>query len=280
MSLLDPELLRTFVAVADGGSLAHAASSVGRSPSAITAQMQRLEALVGEPLLEPVGRGRELTRAGQAFVGHARRVLAAHREAWLAVKGARADGHVRLAVTQDFADHDLPMLLRNFARSFARVILELRVGRSGELADAFACGEIDVLVSMRQGECVDEVGQIRSPMIWLIAKDGLLQDQSELPLALLDAPCGFRTSALAALDKAGRPYRITATSPSLSGLQAAVRAGLAITLRTHRSLAPDIVAAPDKFALPPVGLAEFSVRLRPGASLAAADLSALLSRDL
>lgn len=280
MSLFDPELLRTFIAIADGGSLAHAASSVGRSPSAITAQMQRLEALVGEPLLEPVGRGRELTRAGHAFLGHARRVLAAHREAWLAVQGARASGQVRLAVTQDFADHDLPNLLRDFARSFAQVSLELRVGRSGEMADAFARGEIDVLVSMRNGGCVDEVGQIRSPMIWLVAKDAQFHDHAELPIALLDAPCGFRAQALAALDKQARPYRIAATSSSLSGLLAAVRGGLAVTLRTHRSLGPGVIAAPERLLLPAVGLAEFSIRLRLGAPRAATTLAQLLHQNL
>lgn len=90
METLDPDLLKTFLAFVDGGSLARAASAVGRSPSAVTAQMQRLEEIVGEPLLSPQGRGRGLTPAGEDLVGHARRILAVHTEAWLALKGARA----------------------------------------------------------------------------------------------------------------------------------------------------------------------------------------------
>jgi DNA-binding transcriptional LysR family regulator len=126
METLDPDLLRTFLAFVDSGSLAQAASGVGRSPSAVTAQMQRLEEIVGEPLLAARGRGRGLTPAGEDLVGHARRILAVHREAWLALKGARAAGRVAIGTTQDFADSGLPDLLRAFASSHPRVRIELR----------------------------------------------------------------------------------------------------------------------------------------------------------
>jgi DNA-binding transcriptional LysR family regulator len=280
MNLLDPELLRTFIAVVDGGSLARAATTVGRSPSAVTAQMQRLEVVVGEPLLEAAGRGRTLTRAGEELVGHARKVIAAHREAWLAIKGARTDGHVRLAVTQDFTDSDLPTLLRDFAAAFARVSLELRIGRSGEMAHAFERSEIDVLVGMKTQPSQYDVGTIRTPMVWLAPRDGLVRDENVLPLALLDAPCGFRTAAFAALDRAGTPYRLAATSSSLGGLLTAVKAGMAVTLRTRRSVSAQIIPAPPSYALPEVGDAEFSVRLQAGASKAATELATLLCRDL
>src|SRR3954470_3962108 len=112
MEFIDPDLLRTFLAFVDGGSLAKAAATIGRSPSAVTSQMQRLEEIVGEPLLAAQGRGRGLTLAGEELVGHARRILAVHREAWLALKGARADGRIAIGTTQDFADIGLPDLLR------------------------------------------------------------------------------------------------------------------------------------------------------------------------
>ncbi|TIV77748.1 MAG: LysR family transcriptional regulator, partial [Mesorhizobium sp.] len=117
MEMLDLDLLKTFLAFVEGGSLAKAASAVGRTPSAVTAQMQRLEEIVGEPLLIPQGRGRGLTPAGEDLVGHARRILAVHTEAWLALKGARAGGRIAIGTTQDFADHGLPDLLRAFAAS-------------------------------------------------------------------------------------------------------------------------------------------------------------------
>jgi DNA-binding transcriptional LysR family regulator len=135
MKHFDPDLLRTLVAFADAGSLARAAASVGRTPSAVTAQMQRLEDSVGVALLEASGRGRTLTEAGDRLVSHARRILAANNEAWLSITGAAADGRIGLGVTQDFADTDLPGLLNLFARSHPRIRIDLRVGRSSELAE-------------------------------------------------------------------------------------------------------------------------------------------------
>ena len=83
MRAFDPDLLRTLVAFADAGTLAGAGKIVGRTPSALTAQMQRLEDMAGVSLLSAVGRGRVLTNAGERLVMHARRILAANEEAWL-----------------------------------------------------------------------------------------------------------------------------------------------------------------------------------------------------
>ncbi|RVD24993.1 LysR substrate-binding domain-containing protein, partial [Mesorhizobium sp. M4B.F.Ca.ET.017.02.2.1] len=190
MQTLDPDLLKTFLAFVDGGSLAKAASTVGRSPSAVTAQMQRLEEIVGEPLLAPQGRGRGLTPAGEDLVGHARRILAVHTEAWLALKGARADGRLAVGTTQDFADRGLPELLRAFAVSHPRVRIELRVGRSIELGQALQAGDLDLAITMRQSPGPDEVAVIGEPMLWLCSQKGLAAREDVLPLALLDPQCG------------------------------------------------------------------------------------------
>jgi DNA-binding transcriptional LysR family regulator len=280
MWTIDPDLLRTFLAFADGGSLARAAEAVHRSPSAVTAQMQRLEALVGEALLAPAGRGRSLTPVGEEFVGHARRILDAHRDAWLSLKGARADGRVAIGSTQDFADTTLPAMLRRFARSHPRVRLDLRIGRTKELTAAYDQGQIDILLAMRLGPAVDELLVLRDPMIWLCSETGLNVPDTDLPLAVLDPPCGFRTATISTPEAVDRPFRIAATSPSLSGLRAAVLGGIAITARTDRFLGAGIAAAPKHLDLPPLPVAEFSLRLRPKAEHAAAGLAALLADEL
>ncbi|RUY64266.1 LysR family transcriptional regulator, partial [Mesorhizobium sp. M7A.F.Ca.CA.001.09.2.1] len=207
-------------------------------------------------------------------------ILAAHREAWLALKGARAAGRVAIGTTQDFADSGLPDLLRAFAGSHPRVRIELRVGRSAELAQALQSGGLDLAIVMRQTAAPDEVGVLREPMIWLCSQKGLATRQAELPLALLDPYCGFREAALAALDAAGRRYRIAAGSASLAGLRTAVNAGVALTLRTARFAHSGIIEAPRELGLPQVPLAEFAIRLRAGADGPAADLATLLSGNL
>jgi DNA-binding transcriptional LysR family regulator len=280
METIDPDLLRTFLAFVDSGSLARASSVVGRSPSAVTAQMQRLEEVIGEPLLVRQGRGRELTAAGEDLVGHARRILAAHRDALLSLKGARAEGRVSIGTTQDFAEAGLPELLRDFARTHAKVRLELRVGRSAELTEAFNAGALDIAIAMRRAPQENEIGVIGEPMLWVCAEKGLAARHDEVPLALLDMPCSFREAAIAALDAAGRRYRIAATSASLAGLRAAVDAGIALTLRTPRWMHSGIVEAPRDMDLPAVPTAEFAIRLRPEAGRAAGDLAQLLRDGL
>jgi DNA-binding transcriptional LysR family regulator len=280
MHSFDPDLLRTFLAFVDGGSLARAAAIVGRSPSAVTAQMQRLEDVAGQALLAPAGRGRALTPVGEEFDGHARRILAAHREAWLSLKGAVAEGRVAVGATQDFGLGVLPERLRDFARLYPGIRLDLRIGRSVELTRAFEEGSLDLVIAMRQAPVPDEIGVLREPMIWLGALDGPAFSRGELPLALLDPPCGFRSAAIGALDKAGRAYRIAATSPSLSGLQVAVKAGMAITLRTARWVGDGIADISGPYDLPDAGRAEFSIRLHPNAGEPAADLARLVRDGL
>lgn len=273
---MDPDLLQTFLAFVDGGSLARAASVVGRTPSAVTAQMQRLEETVGGAILAPAGRGRVLTPLGEDLVIHARRILDANREAWLALKGASADGRVAIGATQDFADIALPPLLRTFARTHPRVRLDLRIGRTAELVRALEDGAVDVLIAMRGEPSPDEVGVVREPMIWLVAADGLTGADPELPLALLEPPCGFRTAAIAALEAGHRRFRIAASSGSLSGLCTAVRAGIALTLRTPRLIGSGISEAPAHLELPSLPAAEFSIRRRSDASQPAVSLAELV----
>jgi DNA-binding transcriptional LysR family regulator len=262
MNLLDPDLLRTFIAFVDTGSLARAAAIAGRTPSAVTAQMHRLEEAVGQPLLAPRGRGRGLTEAGEMLALHARRILDAHRDALLSIRGSNADGRLSIGATQDFAGNVLPQVLRTFAQTHPRLRIELRIGRSGELSEALDEGLMDVVIVMRSGGATGEVGVLREPMVWVGARSGLATSQSQLPLALLDPPCGFRSAALAALDAAGQTYRMGASSATLSGLHAAVSAGIAITLRTGRFIDSGLTDVGAAMGLPDVPDAEFAIRVR------------------
>lgn len=278
---LEPDLLRTFIAFAESGSLARAASAVGRSPSAVTAQVKRLEDVVGSPLLAPSGRGRVLTDTGLELLPVAREILDAQRRALLRLKGQRSAGRVSLAVTQDFAEGALPPLLRTFASTHPRVKLEVRIGRTTEINEALATGRVDIAIAMRGEPARSEIGLLHEPTAWFSASEGLSTPAlDELPLALLDPPCGFRTAALASLDRAGRPYRLAATSQSLAGLRTAVLAGFAVTLRTPRWLGPGVVPAPVELNLPETKPVTFSIRLSTEADAPARDLAELIAAEL
>jgi DNA-binding transcriptional LysR family regulator len=114
-------------------------------------------------------------------------------------------------------------------------------------------------------------------MLWLSAPEGLVGTSDDIPLALLDPPCGFRDAAISTLDQAERRYRITAASTSLAGLLVAVRAGIAVTVRTARWIEPGLVRAPSRLDLPPLPKAEFSLRVRGDAEPAARRLASILA---
>jgi hypothetical protein len=117
-------------------------------------------------------------------------------------------------------------------------------------------------------------------MVWLVSETGLATNSREVPLALLDPPCGFRSAAIAALDSARRPYRIAASSGSLSGLAAAVRGGIAFTVRTPRLIGGGIIEAPAALELPVLPAAEFSIRQGRNADQATKSLAELISDGL
>lgn len=281
MKTFDPELLRTFLAFLDSGSLSRAAEIVGRTPSAVTAQMQRLEETVGERLLAADGRGRIPTPAGLALADHARRILDAHREAWLGLKGAQADGRLSLGTTQDIAESVLPDLLRRFRRSHPRLRLELRIGRSQELIRSFEEGSLDVTLTLKASSGSSPFFTVDEPMIWLVPSElAAAPPPDEVPLALLDPPCAFRSAAIAALERANRPYQLVATSASLSGVKVALEAGMALTLRTARMRDGNIVPAPSHWALPQVPMAQFAIHRRDTLPGPAAVLCELLQEAL
>lgn len=285
MKHFDADLLRTLVAFADSGTLRHAAEIVGRTPSAVTAQMQRLEAAAGVALLAATGRRRELTPAGHRLVVHARRILEANQEAWLSVAGAEAAGSVGLGLTEDFSDAALSDVLNRFARTHPGVQINLRVGRTVDLAGDYVSGRLDILIALRRTVEADEITVFREPMIWLSGRHSLSLPGSgpgsdTLPLAVLEAPCSFRDAALRSLDALDTRYRIAVSSLTLAGLSASVRAGIAVTVRTPRWLHDGIGPAPERLGLPALPDAEFSIRVHEGAEPPAQRLAAAIADSL
>ena len=135
MKDLPLELLRTFVATVDTGSMAKAADVVARTPSAVSLQMSRLGELIGQPLFERHGRAQVLTRAGEMLVPHARDILGASERAMAALSEERLHGPVRFGTVQDLADSLLPRVLADFSRRYPGVTVHVQVARSDALLE-------------------------------------------------------------------------------------------------------------------------------------------------
>jgi DNA-binding transcriptional LysR family regulator len=240
MSNLDPDLLRTFVAIADTGRFGAAAERIHRTQAAVSLQVRRLEDRAGVALFRRRGRIMELTEAGETLLGYARRILELNDAALAAVRRGPMAGEVRFGTVQDLAETLLPGALRRFSQAHPAVKVTVSVAGSAQLRAEVTRGAQDMaFVTSGPGDRRDGP-RIEAPLIWIAGDGWRMPAGRPLPLAVIDAPCPFRNAALQALDDAGLPWEIAMTSPSLPGVLAAVRAGLGITLRTALSLAPGL----------------------------------------
>jgi DNA-binding transcriptional LysR family regulator len=283
--LLELDLLTTLVAIADLGGFAKAGVRVGRTQSAVSLQMQRLEELAGRPLFSRRGRVQTLTEAGQTLVHYARRMLALNEEALGTLGNAAAGGTVRLGTAQDLAEAWLPPILGEFAAQYPMVRLECRVDRSAPLIQAVREGQVDLALTMHgQHAGATVLGEL--PLAWIglrrqAARSRSTLTEGPLPLVMLNPPCDFRDRALAALDQAGIPWRIAFSSLSVSALWAAVRAGLGVTVRTRVGLPTDLAVLPPGPRLPKLPSTQVALHTAPGdAPGAATRLAAMLAADL
>jgi DNA-binding transcriptional LysR family regulator len=229
---LDMDVLRTLVVATDLGGFVRAADRLGRSQSAISLQMKKLEEQVGQELFKKAGRGVSLTDAGDVLVQYARRILELNDEAVSVTRGVAVEGSVHVGMPQDLAGRWLPELLARFKADDPHVHVEAQVGRNRDLIAAIQRGSLDLAILFGDSErgLYRTIEAIPLPMVW-VGKSELVAEET-LPLALLDIPCLFRQTALEALHAERKPWRIAFTSPNLPGLWAAVGAGLGITVRT------------------------------------------------
>ncbi len=254
--VFDLDVLRSFVTGIELGSYARAADRLGRSTSAISAQLKKLEEQAGTPIFRKAGRGLALTEAGETMLGYARRLLDLNDEAATALHGTELEGWVRLGLQEDFGETLLPEVLGRFARAHPKVRIEARVVRNVELVERVTSGKLDLALAWSDGfrtaHC-DRVAEV--PLCWVGPASGVMLWHADcgesMPLASLEAPCLLRDIATKTLDRAGIGWRISFVSPSLGGLWAATAAGLGLALRTPLGLPPKVrQLAPGEAGLP------------------------------
>ncbi|MDY0884940.1 LysR substrate-binding domain-containing protein [Dongia soli] len=227
---LEIDLLRSFVAVAETGSFTAAAEVVGRTQSAVSQKILRLEETLGCRVFDRNSRGLSLTRDGERLLTAARQMLAFNDETVRQFIEPSVVGRLRLGIADDFIPHQLPRLLARFARSYPGIDLELTTGLSCDLLCGLEAEQLDLALAKRDGEM--QRGRIiwREPMVWIAAADVEIDAGKPVPLVLLPAPCTYRSIALEALEHAGRSYSIACTASSLMGIQAAVAGSIGVTV--------------------------------------------------
>jgi len=226
---LPTNLLRSFVAIVDTGSMLNASEKVFVTQSALSLQIKRLEELLQQTLFHRDGRRLSLTPAGDLMLDYARKVLTLHDEAVAAVSAGQFAGPARIGMVQDFAEMLLSGLLARFAELHPEAQIYSRIAGTAELLSLLEHRQLDIVLGFAANN--DPHAIANAPMTWF-GNPELLGNET-VPLAVLEPPCRFREAAIRALEDLGRPYRITVETPNLTTLRAAVAAGLGITCRTR-----------------------------------------------
>jgi len=229
--LLDTDVLRSFIAIAENGSFTRAASQVFRTPSALSMQIKGLEEMLGERLFVREARQVRLTPGGETLLGYGRRLIKLNEEAVARFLLPPLAGTVRLGTPDDVGTRILPRVLTRFARSHSAVQVDVVTGTSAQFLGQLDAGDLDlVLVTVGNTDIDAARGEIvhTEPMVWAGLRGGIARERTPLPIALANHGCAWRAMALDALDGAGIDYRIAYVSEHCAAQAAAMQADLAI----------------------------------------------------
>jgi DNA-binding transcriptional LysR family regulator len=281
-STFDIDALRTMVTGVELGSFSRAAAQLGRSQSAVSMQLKKLEQQADQPLFRRNGRGLVPTEAGDALLTYARRIIALNDEAAVSLGTTAAAASVRVGLPQDLVEDVIPGAVAQFSRLRPGIHVEIRAGRNYALEEEVRAGRLDLAFgffpsgSDRHGTLLASL-----PMLWFgpeKAAKSLVADP--IPLVLYDHPCLFRQAALQALDRIGRRWRLSLTTPSLPWIWAALRSGQGISVRTPHRVPAGIDEIGARFRLPKLPAIELRMLAGSDLSQAALELRDLLKLAL
>lgn len=255
---LDTLLLKSFIAIAETGSFSQAAETVGRTQSAVSLQIKRLESGLNCQLFDRSNRQVELTDQGEVFLGYARRIIDLQWEAFSRLNEPEIGGEIRLGTPEDFATHYLPEILSAFSRQHPQIQLNVVCDLTLNLVAKYRKGDLDIILVKRDPERVKGGTRVwKEPLVWVGAES--YQPKESLSLVLSPQPCIYRARALAALERTRRSWHIAYTSPSLAGTIAAVRAGLGITVLPATMIPHGLVALRGQPKLPHLADSEIAL---------------------
>jgi DNA-binding transcriptional LysR family regulator len=237
--MLDLDLLRSFVSVVDSGGFTRAGERVHRTQSTVSQQIKRLEEEIGQPLLHRNGKDVTPTEAGERLLSYARRLLALAEEARDVVAQPGNEGAVRLGIPEDFAAYRLATLLATFSRAHPNLRLDVRADQSILLKRDLDRGDLDLALFKRDAGEKGGIAVWPEKVHWVTSKAHPVDAKtSSVPLIGFPAGCLYRSRAIHALESAGRRWHMAYTSSSLAGIQAAVAAGMGLSIMSEMAIQP------------------------------------------
>jgi DNA-binding transcriptional LysR family regulator len=203
---------------------------VGRTQSAVSQQIQKIEHLFGKVFFLR-GKSCELTKEGQLLLNHAKKILNSHFELIDSFKDPDLKGEVSFGLPEDFAYMYLTVLISNFMQTHPRILFNIKIDLTLNLFDSFRKQELDlVLVKMNHLDDFPNGQKIWTESLEWIGDVNLVQKNKPVPLVLSNFPCIYRARAISVLDKAGIDWRLVCSSTSYAVSISAIKAGMGISV--------------------------------------------------
>lgn len=252
---LDLDLVRCFLVVSESGGFTAASARLHLSQSAVSLKIQRLESLLGKSVFVRTSRSLSLTAEGEILLSYGRRLLALNQEMIDSISESADVGNLRLGVMPQLGQLSLPDLLTEFKQSHPRVHLSVEVGMTGHLLAEMEAGRLDLVLGAAgrlTGDFIKEERLLlKEEVVWTQASNSAIDPAKDpLPLVLFPEPCGYRKSALAALEQTGRQWRIVYISSSLQSIQAAISADIGIGVSGKGSVTSGMKVIQETAGLP------------------------------
>ena len=280
--VFDPIQLKSFLALAETRNFTRAAERLGISQPTVSQHVRKLEQAAGRVLVTRDTRDVRLTDNGDAMAGFARTILAANDVATRYFSGAAMRGRLRFGTADDLAITGLPRILREFRQLYPQINLELTVSQSDQLHRRLKAGALDLVfvkwvTGTQEGEVVKQ-----DTFAWVGLEQTVLEQGAPVPVIVYPAPSLSRKLALDALEAAGRTWRVTCTTKQISGVLAALRAGIGIAVMPTSLVPEDLKVITRRFDLPPVGDVDFTLIRNPLANTEVVDAltQAIMGRKL
>lgn len=271
MISLDPDILKTFIAIAEHGTFGRAGEIVHKTQSTVSMQMKRLEDTVGTPVFRKEGRRNILTPDGERLLEYARRIVRLNDEAVSAFRRDELSGAITIGTPDDYAETLLPYVLARFSRTHPKVDVTIVCEPSIRVGDMVETGEIDVGIVTCETQTVNAQIVRRETLQWVTSARHEAHLETPIPLAVSQPGCIWRKNMLDALDAASIDYRIAFTSANGAAVAGAVSAGLAVSAFPRVTIRPTMRILGEADGFPVVDTFDIGVLRAPGLTSSVAD---------
>ncbi len=247
---LNIDMLRCFREVAETGSFTKAGKNIGLTQSGVSVKIRRLEERLSTQILNRTSKSLSLTLEGEILLDYAGRILSVHDEAVSRLTEPKASGNLRIGLTDYFIPELLPSLLSQFRKQYPNIHLEIQTDVGMNLIPLYEKGELDLVVAGKESYQGRSRVLTHEPLIWVVGTEMEASLHETVHLVLLPSPCSFRKMATESLEKANRKWEILFTGTSIGSIQAAVQAGMGVSILPKGALRKGLRIAPSHLALP------------------------------